>query len=800
MKQIYILSQLIVFVFAFSAKLNAQYFTATHTSGTVTIAGNNVTVTGIGSGSHTTGFGCTSIGPYYFGINGPSLGKVAYLYEFSNKVKQVRIRVSGMNNGEEISFYVNGTQYAITSANIGAYYGSCALTTTMAVASSGGNLVMPPPTSTVGNGEVVIVPTLPMDSFRIYHIGAYQGGGVVYSFEFMNDSSIYVAKPYKDTLFCPGDTFYLKYFTTRTFNSGNTFTAQLSDATGSFSSPLAIGSKSGTGSNNDSIQCIIPLTATAGTGYRVRVAASNPTLLSGDNGVNIRIKALPAAVATSNTPICSGDTLKLYGNTGTGLIYTWTGPLSFSSATQNPTLPNAGVSASGDYILRVDMQGCISKDTVTVLVRPMPAIPTAGSNTPVCPGGTINLTSSSSTPGVSYTWAGPASYSSNTQNPSITGANAANGGTYSVTASLNGCTSAPATTVVQVFITTPTPTAGANTPVCAGTTLNLTANTINGATYSWTGPGSFTSNLQNPAIAGATSATAGIYSVTATLNGCTSLPGTVQVVVVNAPYVNIFPSPKDSICTGGTIRVVASAGNAGSSPQYQWYKNNVLIPGATGTSYTTGTVVDYDVFTCEMTSSGVCAASYKDTSNSLPIRVLPYLAPSVSITANPNTTVPSGTMINFKATPVNGGAKPTYQWTRNGTNIGGALSDVWGASTLSNGDDICVTMTSSYLCPNPTTAKSNCIKVSIETTGINSVWKEKIPDIYPNPTKDKLIIDGITKGVMIQLYDALGRVVITQTADHETVMINTAGLAPGNYVLLLSTDKGDRMRVKLVKE
>ena len=90
--------------------------------------------------------------------------------------------------------------------------------------------------------------------------------------------------------------------------------------------------------------------------------------------------------------------------------------------------------------------------------------------------------------------------------------------------------------------------------------------------------------------------------------------------------------------------------------------------------------------------------------------------------------------------------------------------------------------------------------MSIESTGIVGVWRGKEPSIYPNPTSDRLIIEGIEKGTRIQLTDVLGSVVIKATATSETTELNMSHLAAGNYMLLLSTDNGDRMSVKVVKE
>jgi len=66
------------------------------------------------------------------------------------------------------------------------------------------------------------------------------------------------------------------------------------------------------------------------------------------------------------------------------------------------------------------------------------------------------------------------------------------------------------------------PVASNNAPICAGATLQLSAGTVAGATYSWTGPNGFASSAQNPSIPGATTAASGTYRVSVTLGGCTS--------------------------------------------------------------------------------------------------------------------------------------------------------------------------------------------------------------------------------------------------------------------------------------
>ncbi len=63
--------------------------------------------------------------------------------------------------------------------------------------------------------------------------------------------------------------------------------------------------------------------------------------------------------------------------------------------------------------------------------------------------------------------------------------------------------------------------AGNNGPVCAGSTINLSATTVAGATYAWSGPNAFSSTAQNPTFS-YTAANAGVYTLQVTASGCTA--------------------------------------------------------------------------------------------------------------------------------------------------------------------------------------------------------------------------------------------------------------------------------------
>lgn|GEM_PF-551511 len=98
--------------------------------------------------------------------------------------------------------------------------------------------------------------------------------------------------------FCPSALIAIPFTTIGVYSAGNIFTAQLSNASGSFVSPVNIGTLSATGSGT--INAAIPFNTPAGSGYRIRVVSSNPAVTGNDNGSNITITATcPCQNATS---------------------------------------------------------------------------------------------------------------------------------------------------------------------------------------------------------------------------------------------------------------------------------------------------------------------------------------------------------------------------------------------------------------------------------------------------------------------------------------------------------------------
>ncbi|MGA9347655.1 MAG: hypothetical protein WBW48_02465 [Anaerolineae bacterium] len=156
------------------------------------------------------------------------------------------------------------------------------------------------------------------------------------------------------------------------------------------------------------------------------------------------------ATASSNSPVCEGSTIELYGGPNGMDSYSWTGPNVFTSTTQSPTIPNATLAMSGTYTLTVIQGSCTVTATTQVTVKGKPTA-TASSNSPVLQGGILKLYGGPAGM-ASYSWTGPNSFNSNQISPTVsTSATLAMAGNYTLTVTnTNGCSDSDTTYVTVV--------------------------------------------------------------------------------------------------------------------------------------------------------------------------------------------------------------------------------------------------------------------------------------------------------------------------------------------------------------
>lgn len=212
-----------------------------------------------------------------------------------------------------------------------------------------------------------------------------------------------ITTEFTTTSICAGATASVPFTLTGAFEtSGITYTAQLSNATGSFSTPITIGT-----STVSPINIVLPTNLIAGTGYRIRVISSAPSTAIMSNA--IIVKPLPTAILSGGASITIGESANLsISLTGDS---PWTYKLSNNqtgTATTTPTVASVTPSATTSYTLQSISNACgngtvSGSALITVIPRISVADVALGS---VCVGTNISLpfavTGSFETP-VSYT-------------------------------------------------------------------------------------------------------------------------------------------------------------------------------------------------------------------------------------------------------------------------------------------------------------------------------------------------------------------------------------------------------------
>jgi len=375
-----------------------------------------------------------------------------------------------------------------------------------------------------------------------------------------------------------------------------------------------------------------------------------------------------------------------------------------------------------------------------------------------------------------------------------------------------------------------------NTP-CVGSNLNLSASATGtlAPIFSWVGPNSFSSNLQNPSIIAATSAATGIYSVTST-NGCGATTTTISVTINPTPTLSINSV---TICSGGTATLVVSGANT-----YTWNTTSnsptIVVTLTVPTTYTVNATSTQGCFgsvttavaltnspsisvgsaticvgkTATLTASGVSTYTWSTNSNAQSITLNPTVTTTYSVSGNasgcpvtasntatvfvnPNPTVTLNSLggpfcINSPTIALSGSpASGTFV----GTGVSGNVFDpsIAGAGTFT----ITYNYTNANNCSN---SDAKPVSVSL-CTGLNEVSQNSLIKIYPNPVNDKLFISNSTNEISkIIIVNTCGQTVLSFTDDTKQSPIDVSSLTNGIYFIYLNNLHGENKAVlKFVK-
>lgn len=317
-------------------------------------------------------------------------------------------------------------------------------------------------------------------------------------------------------------------------------------------------------------------TASMSGNYSLYVVSNGCTSATTVN--TVFVNPLTAPPFTSNSPICEGQTLQLFGPADSTATYYWSGPGGWTDSVSTPTRASATAAMSGNYNLYMVSLTCTTATTThAVTVNPIPAAPVISSNSPVCKGSPINLTGPTIA-NATYSWTGPNGYTSSTKDNTLTPSTLAMAGTYQLTVQVAGCTS-PSSSLNVVVNDKPdiTPNVSPLTP-CQGSPVDFNATVtvqppsvilgsawdVDGnlipdyttihATHTYNTPGSYNATL----------------AVIATGN-CTST--VVVPIVVNPKPTVSYTGPTDKCGVLVGLTSTGQVASPGIINDYTWYLN-----------------------------------------------------------------------------------------------------------------------------------------------------------------------------------------------------------------------------------
>ena len=258
----------------------------------------------------------------------------------------------------------------------------------------------------------------------------------------------------------------------------------------------------------------------------------------------------------------------------------------------------------------------------------------------------------------------------------------------------------------------------------SATTLSVNATGSN-LTYQWYSNTNNSNSGGTPDLFGSTSSyilfpTVGtVYYYCVVSGTCTpSVSSAVSgAIVVNPTSVGGTLSSNATVCSGTNSTALTLTGNTGSVTKWQSSTDNFATTPTDITNATTSltsTNLTTTTYYRAVVESGACPQVY---SSVVMITVTPLVIPSVSIAVSSGTNPTcSGSSVTFTATSTNGGTNPTYQWKKDGNDVGTVGSNTYIDAGTVGGVITCVMTVGSVICTNASTATSNSITLSIMPT------------------------------------------------------------------------------------
>jgi predicted outer membrane repeat protein len=529
----------------------------------------------------------------------------------------------------------------------------------------------------------------------------------------------------------------------------------------------------------------------------------------------------PLALAGNDTLICAGDPIRIGQGGDPAFSYSWTSiPSGYSSSSPTPVVRPGNTET---YYLSVTNGTITSTDSVAISTTNSlkPAVAIYTDTNAVCAGTTVTFNAISIYGGDSATYQWQVNgVDSGTNSPQFSSSRLKDSSTVTVILTSSGSCASPRSVTSNPIELRVGSTAGPyffwdsveTTGGCVGMNTTIHLNDHNGGanpSYTWdVGYYTYTTRVDS-LVTPLPDTLTRVYVTMTTGNSCASprtySNGIYYHAVQPVPLAVSITTQDSSICSGTNALFTATSTGGGNTPTFQWLVDGHAV-GSDSITYSTQTLRNGDSVTLRLTGSGGCVSPSAITSRPIIVTVYPTYSPAVKIAIlGP---VSTGQPVSIRATAIDGGSAPGFQWQDSTT--GGSWINIPAPSatmaTLSYlppaaGASVRCILTSSLECVDERTVTSVPLdlRTAISTSDSAASFR-----YYPNPVPSILTIDSLQPAAGWYAAEVTGidgtRPLLTiPIAGLTRATIDIATLPKGIYIVVLLRTTGANKYFKVLK-
>jgi hypothetical protein len=284
-------------------------------------------------------------------------------------------------------------------------------------------------------------------------------------------------------------------------------------------------------------------------------------------------------------------------------------------------------------------------------------------------------------------------------------------------------------------------------------------------------------------ISNITQAEAGQYTVVVGVSNGQVRPATAIARVTVVPGPTVTSHPQDVTVCEGQVAAMSVQVSGGLNIRYQWYANNVPVPGATSSSIS-------QTATAQMNGLQVYCKIISDCGeiNSNTATVTVETPPTITQQPQSGTAAIGG---SYQLTVQASGSSPLqYQWFKNGQAISGANSSTYTITNVTQNDAGTYKVVVTNRCGTAESQEVQITTASIEDEALAAGFRLSLAPIPASESLTVFVTSPVVSTATVEVIDLSGRIIGTVWSGtlnngEQKLQTNISGITPGAYRCVL---------------